>query len=593
METIVGIDLGTTNSEIAALIDGRVQVIASGHANMLPSCVGLDDEGKLLVGATAKNQHPLHPDRTILAIKRRMGQTEPVRLGERTYSPQEISSFILRELMSWARSCLGTTPEKAVITVPAYFSDAQRQATREAGALAGLEVLRIINEPTAASLAYDEGGREGTLLVYDLGGGTFDVSIVRRESDVTEVLASHGNNHLGGDDFTTLLFERLADEFRETSGVDVRTDEAQARARLWWAAEEAKKTLSESPFATIREETLLLQGGKPVHFEREVARDEYEDLIGDLVESTMESVTQAMSDGGISAADLDGVLLVGGSSRTPLIQDLLSSRSSAPLHQEVHPDLCVALGAGRLAARLGGYEVRHTLVDVTAYSYGISFLGELNGEDYPYCYRPIIPRNSPLPLTRTERFFTVFPGQTGAHIEIFQGEDPDALRNIRLGEFVIEGLNAVSDHSTVLCKMQLDLDGILHVSATEKDTGLAESIRIEKTRVPMRESEIRAARTRLSAQFADRTHAEVEQAIEADAGGESAALGSARAAAATSATRLLEKSRALLERMHADDRDEAIELHERITQALEDHDLPALRDAMEELREIVFFVEGK
>ncbi|MEQ8763634.1 MAG: Hsp70 family protein [Planctomycetota bacterium] len=593
METIIGIDLGTTNSEVAAMIDGRLEVIASGHSNMLPSCVGLDDAGKLLVGAPAKNQHSLHPDRTILAVKRRMGQAEPIPLGDRTYSPQEISSFILRELVSWASARLGVTPEKAVITVPAYFSDAQRQATREAGALAGLEVLRIINEPTAASLAYEGEGGNGTLLVYDLGGGTFDVSIVRRESDVTEVLASHGNNHLGGDDFTALLFERLADDFNEVSGVDVRSGEAQARARLWWAAEEAKKLLSEQPFATIREEALLLRDGKPVHFEREVSREEYEELISDLVESTMESVAKALKDAGISAGELDGILLVGGSSRTPLIQDLLRSRSDAPLHQEVHPDLCVALGAGRLAARLGGHAIRQTLVDITAYSYGISFLGELDGEEYPYCYKPIISRNSPLPLTRTERYFTAFPGQTGARIEIYQGESPDALQNIRLGEFVIEGLKPSDENATILCKMRLDLDGILQVSATEKETGLAASIRIEKQQTPMTEPEIHSARTKLSRLFADRGDIPEEMVLEAQANGDPEGTNGASAAESLAANQLLEKSRSLLDRMHADDRDEAIELHERITNALQDGDLSELEAAMEELREIVFFVEGK
>ena len=267
-EPIVGIDLGTTNSEVAAFVDGQVRVLGPGDQRILPSCVGFSTSGELLVGEPARNQQTLYPDRTVRSIKRKMGSEETVTLGGKTFTPPEISALILRELVDWAAPSLGKRPQKAVITVPAYFSDAQRSATREAGALAGLEVLRILNEPTAASLAYGfAGGSRHTALVYDLGGGTFDVSVVTVEDGITEVLASHGNNSLGGDDFDDLLAEALAKEFQKQHGIDVRQGHPSARARLWWAAEEAKKKLSQEPYVAIREEALVTIAGKPLHLE--------------------------------------------------------------------------------------------------------------------------------------------------------------------------------------------------------------------------------------------------------------------------------------------------------------------------------------
>src|SRR5580658_1109212 len=257
-DLIVGIDLGTTNSEVAAFVDGQVKVLGAGGRQILPSCVGFSASGELLVGAAARNQQALYPERTVRSIKRRMGSAETVMVGGRTFTPPEISALILRELAEWARAALGELPQKAVITVPAYFSDAQRSATREAGALAGLEVVRILNEPTAASLAYGYGdGSRHTALIYDLGGGTFDVSVVTVEGDITEVLASHGNNLLGGDDFDDLLAKRLLEEFHKQHGIDLRQGNGAAKARLWWAAEEAKKKLSFEPYVKIREEALV------------------------------------------------------------------------------------------------------------------------------------------------------------------------------------------------------------------------------------------------------------------------------------------------------------------------------------------------
>src|SRR5437867_182543 len=335
-DLIAGIDLGTTNSEIAAFTGGQVRVLGPGDTRMLPSCVGFSPAGELLVGEAARNQQALYPERTVRSIKRKMGSEEKVRLGSKDFLPQEISALILRELADWGRRALGERPGKAVITVPAYFSDAQRNATREAGALAGLEVMRILNEPTAASLAYGYGdGTRHTVLIYDLGGGTFDVSVVTVEGDITEVLASHGNNHLGGDDFDDLLAERLAAEFERKHHVNLRQEHAAAKARLWWAAEEAKKKLSFEPYVRIREEALVIEGGKPLHLELEISRDEYEALIRPLVESTLDSVSKALLDAGKKPGDMDAILLVGGSTRTPLVSSLLIEKTGLDPRQDV------------------------------------------------------------------------------------------------------------------------------------------------------------------------------------------------------------------------------------------------------------------
>lgn len=613
-ETVVGIDLGTTNSEVAAFLDGRVQVLGPGGTEILPSCVGLSPSGELLVGETARNQQLLYPDRTVRSIKRKMGADTTVQLGDRTFTPPEVSSLLLRELARWAEQSLGAPVQKAVITVPAYFTDAQRQATREAGALAGLDVVRILNEPTAAALAYgfgDEGGK--TAVVYDLGGGTFDVSVVRIEGEVTEVLASHGNNHLGGDDFDDLLLEVLAEAFQEEHGIDVREGHPLARTRLWWAAEEAKKRLSYEPFVTVREDALVTVDGKPLHLVREITRDQYETLIRPLVESTLDSVSAALTDAQVRVADIDAVLMVGGATRTPLIAQVLEARTGQPPRQDVHPDLCVALGAGVLASRLGGHEVERVLVDVSPYSFGISFLGERGGFPYPYCYRPIIRRNTALPITRTEAYQTSAPYQTAAEINIFQGEDDDALKNVPVGEFVIEGLRYTPEINVVLCRMTLDIDGILHVTATEKDTGLSKHITVKNALKPLDDEQIAEARRRLELLYSGRRaeddeetaeeveeeeyapSAEDDELIPLDGPDDAAAFAADPEweAASASARQLLERSRHLLDRMHADDREEALDLHEKVEDALETRDSQSLSDSATALKELLFFIEGR
>jgi len=589
-EQIIGIDLGTTNSEVAAFVDGQVRVLGPGHQRILPSCVGFSPSGELLVGEPARNQVALYPDRTVRSIKRRMGSQETVMLGGKSFTPPEISAVILRELAGWAEMALGKRPQKAVITVPAYFSDAQRAATREAGALAGLEVVRILNEPTAASLAYGYGdGRRHTALIYDLGGGTFDVSLVTIEGEITEVLASHGNNRLGGDDFDDLLAEKLAREFQKQHGLDPRGD-AGANARLWWAAEEAKKKLSQEPYAAIREEALMTRAGKPLHLEMEVSRLDYEELIRPLVESTLDSVSKALQDAGKKPSDMDAVLLVGGSTRTPLVTDVLTRMMDAEPRQDVHPDLCVALGAGVLASRLAGQSVSGVLVDVSPYSFGISYLGERGGVPYPYCFKPIVQRNTPLPLTRTELFSTSHPYQTEVKVEVFQGHDDDALKNIPVGDFLIEGLTGRPEPSEILCRMRLDLDGILEVTAVEKLSGKSKQITIANAMQAKTPEEIAAGRKRIQEMFSAR-----EEIMEDDIEGQIIEATADRdpLPGESEAEELMERSRKLFDKMHPDDREDAIGLHEKIAEAIESGSEAGLAEASKALREMLFFMEGK
>jgi molecular chaperone DnaK (HSP70) len=601
VDCIVGIDLGTTNSEIAAFVDGKVSIIGRGDAQMLPSCVGISPAGELLIGDPARNQQLVYPERTVRSIKRKMGADVSVMIGDKSFTPPEISSFILRELAAWAGSRLGQPIVKAVITVPAYFSDAQRQATREAGALAGLDVVRVLNEPTAASLAYGFGneGRQ-TVLVYDLGGGTFDVSIVSIEGDITEVLASHGNNALGGDDFDELIVARLAGQFKEEHGIDVRDGHPLAYSRLWWAAEEAKKRLSFEPYARIREEALVTIDGVPLHLDVELQRRDYEDMIRPLIESTLDSVAKALADAGKQARDLDAVLLVGGATRTPFVARTLEERVGIAPRQDVHPDLCVALGAGVLASRLAGRDIQRVLVDVSPYSFGVSYLGERGGYPYPHCYHPIIYRNTPLPITRSDSYQTCYPFQTEVDVFVYQGEDEDALKNILIGNFRIEGLQKMEEPNKVLCKMQLDLDGILHITAIEKCTGAAKHITIANALVPKTDDEIAEARKRLDSFYPTRDDdGEEFDAEEGDEEGEefdtievTPTQANIPALEAASAGALLERSRGLLETMHEDDREEAIALHEAIEDALARADRASLNESAASLKELLFFIEG-
>src|ERR1700736_5471510 len=390
MATIVGIDLGTTNSEVAVLRDGQPHVLEEDADPILPSFVGLSEDGRLLVGKAARNQWVLAPERTVKSIKRKMGQDIKVKLGDQEYRPQEISAMILRALRDRASQQLGTPVTKAVITVPAYFNDAQRQATREAGELAGLEVVRILNEPTAASLTYDPSQTDlQRMLVYDLGGGTFDVSIVQTQQGVVEVLASHGDTQLGGDDFDAMLFKFVLDKFQDDHGIDLGGNLV-ARARVLRAVEAAKRQLSFHPFARIEEEFIAEKDGQALHLNIEVSREEYERLIRPLMDKTMDCVQRALDDARLTASAIDKVVLVGGSTRTPLVSRLLEDRLEQQAHQEVNPDLCVAMGAAIQSGIIAGADVGAVLVDITPHTLGIKCLGERQGFDFPYQFAAII-----------------------------------------------------------------------------------------------------------------------------------------------------------------------------------------------------------
>ncbi len=406
-ETIIGIDLGTTNSEVALVRDSRVEVLdIKKGMKLFPSYVGLADDGALLLGETARNQYAVHPERTIRSIKRQMGNDIKVRLGEREYTPQDISAMILRRLKSIAEAHIGEPVTRAVITVPAFFNDAQRQATRDAGELAGLDVARIINEPTAAALAYEGANQERKrILVYDLGGGTFDVSVVKMESGIVEVLASHGNNHLGGDDFDQKIVAYCVAHLQEVSGVDATTSDM-AMARITRAAENAKIVLSNEPFVRIEEEYLLDHAGKAINLSLELTREDYEQMIEGFIDETLDAVHIAMDGAGLNVSELDEILLVGGATRTPLISRRLESTLSLQARMDVDPELCVAAGAAIQGAMIAGDSSATVLVDVTPYTFGTSALGEFGGEMYPFCFIPIIRKNTPIPVSKTEMFYT-------------------------------------------------------------------------------------------------------------------------------------------------------------------------------------------
>ncbi|MEJ2387392.1 MAG: Hsp70 family protein [Chromatiaceae bacterium] len=578
-DIIIGIDLGTTNSEVAVVEQGRPRVIAVDGSKILPSVVGVADDGALLVGQSARNQYVLYPDRTIRSVKRRMGEDVRLPMGNQSYTPQEISALILSRLKKAAEDDLGRPVTKAVITVPAYFSDAQRQATRDAGQLAGLEVMRIINEPTAAALAYEaEHKTAKNILVYDLGGGTFDVSVVRLNQDVTEVLASHGNNHLGGDDFDAKLVEHVASHLKESQGVDA-NGERTAMARIIRACEAAKIVLSDAPYARIEEEYLLEKDGKPVHLSLEVDRAEYEAMISPYIDETLEAAHTALKGANLAVNDIDEVLLVGGATRTPMVQSQLEAELGMQPRAEVDPDLCVAAGAAIQAAVIAGADVTGVLVDVTPYTFGTSAWADLNGEPYPYTFVPLIRKNTPIPVTKSDAFETMYDGQPAIDVQVYQGEDPDALNNTEIGSFRIEGLSDVPAGNIIVTTFSLDVNGILQVSSREKRTGLEKQIAIDNATARFEKHELDAARERIAALI------DVEP--QPAASGESS-----ERREATQARALVEKAERLLEGANADDREDLVDRIESVRDALSKGDPGPLERAVAELTDLIYYLES-
>ncbi|MBI4865164.1 MAG: Hsp70 family protein, partial [Candidatus Riflebacteria bacterium] len=471
-ELIMGIDLGTTFSSVALLENGQPRILEDERGEKLvPSVVGVDAAGSLMVGRDARNQAVAFPERTVRSIKRRMGEDCRIRLGEREYSPPEISSLILGRLAQIASSRLGHPVKKAVITVPAYFSDAQRQATRHAGEIAGLEVVRVLNEPTAAGLAYglkkDPGKR---VLVYDFGGGTFDCSVLEMQEGVIEVRASHGDTHLGGDDIDQALVDHLARRFLDDHGEDLKEDR-RALARLFRAAERAKVVLSSHPFVTVQEEFLVDRAGQALHLVTEVSRHELEELIEPLIERTIVCVRKTLADAHLEPSQLDQVLLVGGSSRIPLVHHRLSEELRIEPVMKVNPDECVALGAACEAALMGGHEVGAVLVDICAHSLGMRVVGMHRGLYVDNVYSVIIPRNTPIPTSRSDVYATCVPNQKVVEVEVFQGEEPLVDQNTRIGSFEFREITRGPEGQPIVVQFDYDLDGIVHVTATDKGSG--------------------------------------------------------------------------------------------------------------------------
>ena len=472
MSKIIGIDLGTTNSCVAVMEGGEAVVIPNADgARTTPSVVGFQKTGERLVGQVAKRQAVTNPDKTVISIKRNMGSDYSVNIDGKKYTPQEISAMILQKLKADAEAYLGETVTEAVITVPAYFSDAQRQATKDAGKIAGLEVKRIINEPTAAALAYGiDKENEQKIMVYDLGGGTFDVSIIEMGDGVQEVLATAGNNRLGGDDFDERIMKYLVGEFKKDTGIDLSADKM-AMQRLKEAAEKAKIELSGMTQTNVNLPFITADATGPKHMDITLTRAKFNELTADLVESTMGPVRQALSDAGLTAAQLDKILLVGGSSRIPAVQEAVKNITGKDPFKGINPDECVALGAALQGGVLAGEVKGLLLLDVTPLSLGLETLGGV-------CTR-IIDRNTTIPTKKSQVFSTAADNQTSVDIHILQGEREMAADNKTLGMFRLDGIApAPRGIPQIEVTFDIDANGIVNVSAKDLGTGKEQKVTI-------------------------------------------------------------------------------------------------------------------
>jgi molecular chaperone DnaK len=599
-DPIVGIDLGTTNSVVAIVINGQPRVLDEDGEMLLPSVVGINLQGQLVTGVAARNQLAAFPDRTVASIKRRMGRMDPVVLGDQTFTPPEISAMILRRLRDRASRALGQPVNRAVITVPAFFDESQRQATREAGTLAGLTVERIINEPTAATLVYHAGTHDRKqIAVYDFGGGTFDVSIVRMEAGVIEVLSSRGDVHLGGDDLDQVLVNRVADQFQSEHGVDLR-ENAQSRYRLWLACEAAKRKLSTEVTVQITEEFIAEKEGQPLHLTATVTRDEFEELIEPFVARTIQSLDEALRESGLTIHQLDDLVLVGGSTRIPLVEERLREEFLREPSRAVDPDLAVALGAAVQGAMIDGQSAGPVLVDVTGHTLGIEVCSRMSFLGPEMVFSPIIHRNTPLPARYEQAYSTISDNQEAAEIHVLQGERPEVHRNRSIGKFRLNLKTGGGDRSRIVVRFDLTLDGILKVSATQPATGLSHAVTIDNALSQFQADDRDRAEARLQEMFAssdelldeDDRHSLTEWGVEDAERPDVASIFDLESAEATfpEAVAILKRADSMKASVEGQDAQDLESLCINLKQAMTTGDVAAVAGFVAELDDLLFYV---
>jgi molecular chaperone DnaK len=572
MSKIIGIDLGTTNSCVAVMEGGEAVVITNAEgARTTPSVVAFTKDGERLVGQVAKRQAITNPTRTIASVKREMGTDYKVNIDDRSYTPQEISAMILQKLKADAEAYLGEPVTKAVITVPAYFTDSQRQATKDAGRIAGLEVMRIINEPTAASLAYGlEKSEDQIILVFDLGGGTFDVSILELGDGVFEVKATSGNNKLGGDDFDQRIVEYLVSEFKKSHGVDLSKDKM-AMQRLKEAAEKAKHELSSVASTNINLPFITATDAGPQHLDIDLTRAKFDELTADLVDKTMGPTRQAMADAGLEPKDIDKVVLVGGSTRIPAVQEAIKRFVGKEPHKGVNPDECVALGAAIQAGVLSGEVKDVVLVDVTPLSLGIETLGGV--------FTKLIERNTTIPTSKSQIFSTAADNQTSVDIHVLQGERAMAADNKTLGRFSLDGIPpAPRGIPQIEVKFDIDTNGIVHVSAKDMGTGKQQEITIKSN-------------TGLSDEEIDRMVKDAEKLAEEDRKRKE------KVEVRNQADSLIYQSEKTMkefgDKVEEADKEKVETARKSLQEALERDDLEAIKKGTEELSEAIYAITTK